>query len=72
MPYCLQLQWGSSVKPESDADRPKIQFQRLHMSTVMMMNMPHLRTLVMKKRVCLTEMRGAAMLRGPGVQLVQV
>ena len=52
--------WGSSVKPESDAD------QRLRMSSVMMKNMPHLRTLVMKRRVYLTEVRGVALLRGSG------
>ena len=43
----------------------------LSLSSMMMMNMPHLRIVVMRKRTNHAEMLGAVLLRGPGASLVE-
>ena len=57
--------WGSSVKQESDADRP-------NPAAAMMTIMPHLRIVVMRKRIWHAEVQGAVLLQGPGVSPVEL
>ena len=41
------------------------------LSLIMMKMMPHLRTVVMRKRICHAEVQGAVLLQGPGASLVE-